>query len=143
MVNNWRILTFKTEVNMDKEHLKSVIVDQKELIDTHITSETIIEREGLNQCFKLIAQPNVLLISGLRRAGKSFFSHILVKNENYAYANFDDERLIGFKAEKLNTLLEVFYELYGDVTYLLYDEIQNIPGWELFINSSFAHISYK
>jgi len=119
---------------MNKEFLKNVILDQKELIESHLSSNKIIAREGLKECTKFIAHPNVLLISGLRRAGKSIFSHLLLKDQKYAYLNFDDERLISFKTADLNTLLEAFYELYGDSNYFLFDEIQNITGWELFIN---------
>lgn len=126
---------------MNKEFLKNVIVDQKDLIETHIKSENIIERDGLTQCSNFITHPNILLISGLHRAGKSFFSHLLVKEKKYAYINFDDERLISFKTEDLNSLLESFYELYGDCDYFLFDEIQNIKGWELFINR--LRLKYK
>lgn len=119
---------------MKKEFLKNVILDQKELIESHIKSGNIIDRDGLVQCSKFIAHPNTLLISGLRRAGKSIFSHILLKEKKYAYINFDDERLIRFKTEDFNSLLEACYELYGDCDYFLFDEIQNIKGWELFIN---------
>lgn len=119
---------------MNKELLKNVILDQKESIEAHLQSDKIIERDGLKECAQLITYPNVLLISGLRRAGKSVFSHLLVKDQKYAYINFDDERLISLKTEDLNSLLEAFYELYGDCDCFLFDEIQNIAGWELFIN---------
>jgi len=119
---------------MNKEFLKNVIVDQHELVESHLTSENIIERDGLNSCTRFIAHPNILLISGLRRAGKSIFSHLLLTKQKYAHINFDDERLISFKTENFNILIEAFYELYGDCEYYLFDEIQNIQGWELFIN---------
>jgi predicted AAA+ superfamily ATPase len=119
---------------MNKESLKTLLLDQRELINEKLKTENIIKREGLANCKRCLAYPNILLISGPRRAGKSFFSHLLVENEKYAYVNFDDERLIGTKASDLNQILECFYELYGDFEFLLFDEIQNIAGWELFVS---------
>jgi predicted AAA+ superfamily ATPase len=53
----------------------------------------------------------------------------------FGYTNFDDERLYGIKARELNSLLQAIYELEGeDIDLFLFDEIQNVPGWELFIN---------
>jgi len=52
---------------------------------------------------------------------------------SHTYINFDDERLAGLAGKDLNTVLEAFYELYGDMEYILLDEIQNIDKWELFV----------
>lgn len=95
---------------MDKELIKNVIVDQRETITEILKKERIIEREGLPYCKKFISSPNVLLISGVRRAGKSFFAHLLLRGKKYAYLNYDDERLIELKAKNLNTVMECFYE---------------------------------
>ncbi|MBI1870770.1 MAG: ATP-binding protein [Chlamydiae bacterium] len=119
---------------MDKPFLKSVIVDQRKLMEDTFGTQKIIEREGLEEARGGLRHPNILLISGLRRAGKSFFSHALVGGGRYGFINFDDERLIGFESSDFNRVLEMFYELYGDLKFLLFDEIQNVSGWELFIN---------
>ena len=119
---------------MNKEYLKNIIVDQKELIEDRFKSENIITRDGIQGCKKYLNYPNILLISGLRRAGKSFFSHLLTGNISNPFINFDDERLVGLETKDLNTILECFYELYHDFDYILFDEIQNIKGWELFVN---------
>jgi len=52
----------------------------------------------------------------------------------FGYINFDDERLYGVKAKDLDLVLQAFYELYGDVDYIILDEPQNVEGWELFAN---------
>lgn len=119
---------------MNKENIKNIIIDQRATIDEKLKSKEIIERDGVDKCGKYLSSPNVVLISGIRRAGKSIFAHLLARKRKYAYINFDDERLIGAKTKTLNIVLECFYELYSDFEYLLFDEIQNIPGWELFIN---------
>lgn len=119
---------------MDKDYIKSVIVDQKELMTGKLRGESIINREGIGRCSKYITSPNLLLISGLRRAGKSFFSHLLLKDNNYVFVNFDDERLIDLQTKDLNLVIECFFELYNEFKFIIFDEIQNINGWELFIS---------
>ncbi|OGJ86656.1 MAG: hypothetical protein A2268_13195 [Candidatus Raymondbacteria bacterium RifOxyA12_full_50_37] len=119
---------------MTKDTLKRIIVDQREDLEQLFRAEKPVSREGIPQCRKLLSHPNILLVSGPRRTGKSFFSHILAAERRYAFINFDDERLLGFSSEDFNQILECFYELYGDPEYLLFDEIQNIHGWELFIS---------
>jgi len=74
------------------------------------------------------------VVMGVRRSGKTVFSHQLLNNYNYAFANFDDERLAFIEKNDLNYLLEVMQEAYGDFKYILLDEIQNVKGWELFVN---------
>lgn len=81
-----------------------------------------------------LAHPNIVAIMGIRRAGKSVFSHFLGRDWNFAYINFDDERLRGVTADDLDSILEAFYVLYGDPELVILDEIQDIQGWELFAN---------
>jgi len=119
---------------MDKKHLKNVIADQRESLEEQFRTEKIVLREGLERCKQYLNAPNILLISGMRRAGKSFFSHLLVGGHKYAFVNFDDERLIGLETKDLNTILESFYELYEGFEFIVLDEIQNVEGWELFVN---------
>ncbi len=119
---------------MNSDIIKNVIVDQKKDLVEKINRETIVQRDGITKCKKYISHPNLLLISGPRRAGKSFFSHLLFSKANYVFLNFDDERLIELKTEHLNLVLQCFYELQPHFDSIVFDEIQNIKGWELFIN---------
>lgn len=52
----------------------------------------------------------------------------------YAYVNFDDERLLNITVDDMDSILEVLYKVYGDFSYLLLDEVQNVDGWHLFVN---------
>jgi uncharacterized protein len=80
---------------------------------------------------------SVFVVKGLRRCGKStLLKQIITReyNNDFCYFNFDDDRIMDFKVEDFQTLMEVFVELFGNSKNLFFDEIQNIAGWELFIN---------
>ncbi len=51
-----------------------------------------------------------------------------------SHFNFDDERIVSFSSEDFQSLLEALMEISGNKKNLFFDEIQNIKGWELFIN---------
>ena len=120
---------------MEIEKIKKIISDQKEDIETFFKNEKIIKRDvDLKVLRKFLSHPNVLVISGVRRSGKSVLALQILEKEKYGYLNFDDERLAGFTSGDFNKVLEVFYELEGDLNYFIFDEIQNIKNWELFIN---------
>ncbi len=74
------------------------------------------------------------IITGPRRSGKSTLAFALLSDQDFAYINFDDERLSDVTAKDLDKVLEALYYLKGHVQLLLFDEIQNIKGWELFIS---------
>ncbi len=78
-----------------------------------------------------------IIIKGLRRCGKSTLLKQVIKSKvhnDFFYFNFDDDRLAGFKVEDFQTLMESQIELFGRKNNVFFDEIQNIHGWELFIN---------
>ncbi|MBU1203910.1 MAG: ATP-binding protein [Nanoarchaeota archaeon] len=82
---------------------------------------------------KKIDNPLIKVIIGPRRAGKSFFAlHFLNKKEKFSYVNFDDERLIDLK--DYDELMQNLDNLYNNSKNVLFDEIQNLPRWELFLN---------
>lgn len=120
---------------MNLNKLKRIIISQKEEIEEKLHRENIIPRDvDFNQLRKYISAPNILAILGIRRCGKSILSWQVIGEDEFPYINFDDERLIDFQTEDFDHLLEAFYELYGDFDILVLDEIQNIRGWELFVN---------
>ena len=117
---------------MDKEILKRVVVEQRETIERKFREEGIIERE-IQKEIDIEKTKQVLAVTGARRSGKSILAHLLLRNKDYAYINFDDERLEDFKARDFDKLLEVFYELYNGIEWFIFDEIHNVPKWELFV----------
>ena len=113
---------------------KDIIKEQREELEKIEKDENIIDRISLKETKKALIYPNILAILGIRRCGKSIFSWLLAKEHKFAYINFDDERLVGLKSEDLNKVLESFYELYGEIEFIILDEIQNVENWELFVN---------
>jgi len=74
----------------------------------------------------------IKLITGPRRSGKSVFALQFLKDQNYAYLNFDDDKLL--KAFQEDEVTKVLQEVYSGYTHLFLDEIQNLSGWELWVN---------
>ena len=52
----------------------------------------------------------------------------------YGYVDFDDEKLKAVTVEDLDDILKAVYVVYGEIQVLFLDEIQNVEGWELFVN---------
>lgn len=121
---------------MEIERIKKVIIDQKEEIEEFFQREKIIAREiDAEKLKKFLRHPNILVITGPRRSGKSTLAIQILQEEKYGYLNFDDERLAGFSADDFNAAIEAFYDLFGEsLECFIFDEIQNIQGWELFAN---------
>lgn len=83
---------------------------------------------------------NYVLV-GVRRSGKSTLlfkrAQDLVNKQNVdwsqiVYFNFEDERLDGFQLSDCNNILIAANQLTTKKHYFLFDEIQNIEGWEKF-----------
>ena len=108
--------------------LKEIVIDQNK----KKASGKIVARDIMNIYDDFHENPFVVIISGVRRCGKStLLKQIEKKNPGY-YLNFDDDRLINFSVADFQKLTEIFHELYGEKQYYYLDEIQNIKGWELF-----------
>ena len=91
-----------------------------------------IERDQAKEAKKFIDSDLIKVVTGPRRAGKSLFSLHLLKDRAPGYVNFDDETLIRLK--NYDDIIGGLHAVYGDKKYLLFDEIQNLPDWELFVN---------
>jgi hypothetical protein len=60
---------------MEIQRLKQIVVDQRREINEILSQQRIIEREAPKEkLLKFLRYPNVLLITGVRRCGKSIFS---------------------------------------------------------------------
>jgi len=115
------------------EEVKSVLKEQREDAES-LVSRAIPRDVPKEELLTYLSIPNVLAILGVRRSGKSTLSLLLLKDENFAYVDFDDERLRNLKSDDLHVVEQAIYELYGNVDYMLFDEIQNVQGWEPFVS---------
>ncbi|MCX7114564.1 MAG: ATP-binding protein [Gammaproteobacteria bacterium] len=118
---------------MDPTLLKSVLIEQREAFQVQ---DPTIEREALLAVERHIDNPQVLVVSGLRRSGKSvLLAQIWNKHyhDNAYFITFEDERLLAFTAQDFNTLLECCMSLFGEHKTFFLDEIQNIEHWEMFV----------
>ena len=87
---------------------------------------------------KYISTSQVVIISGIRRCGKSSLMFLIkekmnLKDSDYCYFNFDDERIIA-DISILDNIYNLHLEVYGKEPVLFLDEIQNIGNWEKFVN---------
>jgi len=116
---------------IEKNTLKQIVVEQQ----SQFSNEEGVTRVALVEMKKYLPLPQVVIIAGIRRCGKSTLLRQIMSGlkGQFYYFNFEDERLISFKAENFNDLYEVLLELYGDKKIFFFDEIQNIPGWERFV----------
>jgi predicted AAA+ superfamily ATPase len=91
-----------------------------------------VPRESLQKAREGIRNNLIKVIVGPRRAGKSVFCIQVLEGTDFAYLNFDDERLVGIS--DYDELLKAIRQVYGETKTLLFDEIQNLRNWELFVN---------
>lgn len=111
--------------------IRSIIYQQKEERDMLLGKDYLERLRPVNKA-DLLASGLIKLVTGPRRAGKSVFSFQLLKGLNFAYLNFDDDLLL--KNFDENNVIQVLAEAYPHYTHLLLDEIQNLAGWELWVN---------
>jgi uncharacterized protein len=118
---------------ISQDLLKRIILDQHEY---HNWPTGYIQRTAENRLNKLSQNKEIIVISGIRRCGKSVlmeYTRKISSNKNDYYFNFEDERLVNFATEDFEILHQTLIALYGIQNTFYLDEIQNIPAWELFV----------
>ena len=111
--------------------IRDILLMQKQELETKL-HDIYIERTSFMDTGRL-ENPLIKVIIGPRRAGKSFFAiHFLRRHGLFGYVNFDDERLV--ETKDYDEILANVDSIYSSPKYLLFDEIQNLPKWELFVN---------
>ncbi len=114
-----------------RDVLKQIVKSQESEI---LSAEKGVKRERLGEID--LDLPHAQIISGVRRCGKSTFMRQLMDlTENLGYFNFEDPRALTFEVSDFNKLEEIFNEEYGTCNAFFFDEIQNIPQWEVAVRS--------
>jgi uncharacterized protein len=112
-----------------KETLRAIVLSQRDVITM---AEKGIAREKAGEI--TIDAPFAIVLSGIRRCGKSTLLRQLIKaKRNFYYFNFEDPRATDFEASDFQKLNEVFWDECGKSKFYFFDEIQNVKNWELFV----------
>ena len=125
-----------------KSQIKAMLLEQAQAFWLR---DTGIERAQLAEIERATALPHAIIISGLRRVGKSTLLAQLAHRlgqEQFYYINFEDDRFLGFQADDANELYQVLLELFGERKAFVLDEVQNITGWEHFVRR-FMEMGFK
>jgi uncharacterized protein len=124
--NNWKS-------RFSKDQIIAMLLEQQQAF---WQAEIGVEREQLGEIERALPLPHAVVISGLRRVGKSTllaqFAHRFGEDLFY-YVNFEDDRFLGFQAEDANDLYQSLVELFGERKVFIIDEVQNVTGWEHFV----------
>ncbi len=108
--------------------LEDVALDQ---FDNFVKKESGTERDI--DFGKYLKTKQIVVISGIRRAGKStLLRQFSKKLKDFYYINFEDERLVDFTVEDFNNLM-IAWKKNWESNNILIDEIQNVEKWELFV----------
>ncbi|MCM8762684.1 MAG: ATP-binding protein [Candidatus Omnitrophica bacterium] len=112
--------------------IRDILVLQKRELERR-KSEPFIERDVVQRLKDMMSNDLVKVITGPRRAGKSFLGmNLLFSVGNFGYVNFDDEKLID--VQNYDAIIAAINSIYTNPKFILFDEIQNLPKWELFVN---------
>jgi len=119
---------------VERELLKEVLLNQRRKIE-QMTKEDFVAREKLKEIKRFTKVKHSIIITGVRRCGKSVLLSQIINNffKKYYFVNFEDERLADFELKDFNELHEVCLELFGENKTFFLDEIQNINGWERWV----------
>jgi predicted AAA+ superfamily ATPase len=114
---------------LKKSDIKEVIAKQKEQL---LANDAGYKRELINDIDRNL-QNFALILSGIRRCGKSTLLHQLIEkiNNDFLYLNFDTPRLFNFEIDDFQNLDSIIKE--EKIKYLFFDEIHVVNGWELFV----------
>lgn len=111
--------------------MKTTILNQRAERD-ELLSRPYQQRHTKYDADELLQNPLIKLITGPRRVGKSVFALLMLQGKNFAYLNFDDSQLLEKWDEDL--AMSALDDVYPDYDFMLLDEIQNLPDWDLWVS---------
>lgn len=114
--------------------MKNIILNQRKERD-ELLARHYLPRHTKYDTKELLANRMIKLISGPRRVGKSTQALLMLRGKNFAYLNFDDSELLSRWDESL--VMQLLDDVYPNYDFLLLDEVQNLDGWDLWVNKLF------
>jgi len=122
---------------MEREKLYQILFDQQKEFQEQ---SEIIARDAEVQAIRLLKTKIPLMITGVRRCGKSTLlklikNHLKLRNTEVLYINFNDERLVNFSTVDFQKILDYMQEnKYPKNSLVLLDEIQETTNWEKWVD---------
>ena len=122
---------------MKKDLLYQVLYSQQEDFKE---IKNLIDRIKTKEVIKLLKLKLPLIITGIRRSGKSSLLKIIsnklkLDKKDFLYINFNDERLTSFENENFQDIINYLEENnYPKKIYLFLDEIQEVKDWEKWVD---------
>lgn len=114
--------------------MKTILLSQRKERDD-LLAQSYISRHTMLNTDELLNSHLIKLITGPRRVGKSTQALLMLRNKNFAYLNFDKQELLdNWNADLVMRLLD---EVYPNYDYLLLDEVQNLPHWDVWVTELF------
>lgn len=102
---------------------------------------------GIDRELKIIPViPFITSIIGARRTGKStLMKQVVMKlpRNEVLYVDFEHHLFDGMKGDIIPKLMSLHAQLYGKITYLFFDEIQVIEGWQKHLRALYELQEYK
>lgn len=111
--------------------MKTTILNQRAERD-ELLSRPYQQRHTKYDADELLQNSLIKLITGPRRVGKSVFALLMLQGKNFAYLNFDDNQLLEKWDEEL--AMSALDDVYPGYDFMLLDEIQNLPDWDLWVS---------
>jgi hypothetical protein len=122
---------------MKKEEILKILVDWN--FWGNYKDESIERKEYLEKLKSLVKTGEIIVIKGVRRAGKStlttrFIKEIVKRKEDSLIVNFEDPRFRDLNLDLLNKIYEVYLEEVQprEKHFVVLDEVQVIEKWEKF-----------
>jgi hypothetical protein len=114
--------------------LRQVLLDQRQELTASPPGGKWVPRTREKTLREALRRPLIKVIMGVRRSGKSVLARLVLADQEFVYVNFDDERLASLRTEDLQRIEKAAAALWPSSRLWLLDEVQNVDGWELFVN---------
>lgn len=126
-----------------KDTLKLIIADSQSAVLPHLWQRSLVVP---------VNSGKIITLAGVRRSGKTYHLFQIMKDllesgtdpNKLLYVNFQDER-IQLDGSELDVILQAYRELHPDINlsecYFFFDEVQEISGWEKFVDRLYSSIS--